>query len=96
MSRLAIGVVAAMAVGLAVGIIGGIVIGEPWYHGGEIIAGVGALGLCALSLWKNPPYIADLVEGESESGEGSLNAMPTSQIEAPMKQSNKLVTPQPK
>ena len=69
MSRIAIGVIVLLAVGLTVGVIGGLVLGEPWFHGGEVVACAGLLGLWALSLWKQPPSIVDIVEGDAPSSE---------------------------
>ena len=69
MSRHQIPWLIVLALGLAVGVVGGGLTGETWYHGGEAVVLVGFLVLYLLALWKRPPSVGDLeplMPGEDE------------------------------
>jgi len=55
-----------LGLGLAVGIGGGLVRGELWFHGGEVVVIVGLAALYGYAIWKNPQDVAKtVIDGDS-------------------------------
>jgi hypothetical protein len=67
-----------MAVGLVMGIVGGVIQGEPWLGLGGVLLVGGVIALYVLGIWKNPLGVA---KAEMEVEEMSLGYPPKSAVE---------------
>ena len=63
-----------VSAGLSVGIFGGLLNGEGWYHGGEAILFFGSLVWYFVEFWKRPLSILEMVDAsEGEISESTAD-----------------------
>jgi hypothetical protein len=52
--------------GLAVGIVGGLVMGDNWFHGGEVVIIGGLIGFFGYVSWRRPDVVIDAMTEQFE------------------------------
>jgi hypothetical protein len=69
-SRLSRATILLIAAGVAVGVVGGIVEGDTWFHGGELVAVTGLAALYGYAIWKNPAEVLKADADVTSQAEG--------------------------
>jgi hypothetical protein len=71
-----------IAVGIAVGVGGGVAQGNWWFHGGEVVVVVGIAALYAYATWKNPLGVLQAEADVTSQAEG-MPPNPTTEQQLP-------------